>query len=102
MEPQPQQNPYVSQPGEQQQYPYQAQNVYGPPPGVAPQYQNQPQNYQPMPPQPQFPNQQEYQAQEKSIVEQIREISDLKNQGILTEEEFKAAKQKIINQQNVF
>jgi hypothetical protein len=57
------------------------------------QYQEQPQQQQYAPPPPPPPA-----APAADPVQQLKELAELKNQGILTEEEFAAQKAKILSQ----
>jgi len=72
---------------DQQQY-YQQQQQYQQPP---PQYQQQPQQYYQQPVAAAAP------APQPTSVQQLKDLADLKAQGILTDEEFAAAKARILS-----
>ena len=59
------------------------------------QYQQQPQYQQP-PPQSQQPPPQAAPAQGPSMIDQLNQLNDLRTQGALTDEEFAAAKAKLL------
>jgi len=68
----------------------QQQGQYGQPP---PQYQQQ---YQQPPPQYQQPPSQAPPAQGPSMLDQLNQLNELRQQGALTDEEFAAAKAKLL------
>lgn len=78
---------------DQQQY-YQQQPQYQQPP---PQYQQQPQQYyqQPAAPVPVAPA--STPAAQPNTAKQLKDLADLKAQGILTDQEFAAAKARILS-----
>jgi Short C-terminal domain len=85
---------------DQQQY-YQQQPQYQQPP---PQYQQPPPQYQQPPPQyyqqpvaPAAPSPASAPTAQPSTAQQLKDLADLKSQGVLTDEEFAAAKARIIS-----
>jgi len=82
---------------DQQQY-YQQQPQYQQPP---PQYQQPPPQYQQPPPQyyqqPVAPAAPAPASPPPSTAQQLKDLADLKSQGVLTDEEFAAAKARIIS-----
>jgi hypothetical protein len=85
---------------DQQQY-YQQQSRYQQPP---PQYQQPPPQYQQQPPQyyqqpvaAAAPSPASAPAAQPSTAQQLKDLADLKSQGVLTDEEFAAAKARIIS-----
>jgi len=60
------------------------------------QYQQQQQQYQQPPPQYQQPPPQPAPAQGPSMLDQLSQLNDLRQQGALTDEEFAAAKAKLL------
>ena len=70
----------------------QQQGQYGqPPPQYQQQYQQPPPQYQQPPPTPQAPP-----AQGPSMLDQLNQLNELRQQGALTDEEFAAAKAKLL------
>jgi Short C-terminal domain len=78
---------------DQQQY-YQQQQQYQQPP---PQYQQQPQQYYQQPVAAAAAAQASTPAAQPTSVQQLKDLADLKAQGVLTDEEFTAAKARILS-----
>jgi hypothetical protein len=74
------------------QDPYQQQQQYQQPP---PQYQQPPPQYQQPPPQYQQPPPEPAPAASSPMIDQLNQLADLHQQGVLTDEEFAAAKAKL-------
>ncbi len=84
----------VNQETTQQYAPPPQQQYYAPPPQ---QYAPPPQQYAPPPQQYEAPPQMEYApAPQDDMISQLERLGALKAQGVLTEEEFAAAKQKLL------
>ena len=78
---------------DQQQY-YQQQPQYQQPP---PQYQQQPQQYYQQPAAPAPVAQASSPAAQPNSAQQLKDLADLKAQGVLTDQEFAAAKARILS-----
>ena len=78
---------------DQQQY-YQQQPQYQQPP---PQYQQQPQQYYQQPVAPPPMAQASTPAAQPNSAQQLKRLADLKAQGVLTDQEFAAAKARILS-----